>query len=86
LDNIERLTLAHSANEVDRPPLLGKCRHREDFLAPFLGAARDVPDRGLVIDDDAQDAADRHGLEGDAGADEGERADLADEVERRVTR
>jgi hypothetical protein len=86
LDDIERLTLAHSANEVDRPHPVGKCRHGEDFLAPFAGAARDVSHGGLVIDEDAQDAADRHGLEGDPGPDEREGTDLAGEVERRVTR
>jgi hypothetical protein len=86
LDDIDRLTLAHSANEVDRPPLLGQCRHPEDFLAPFAGAARDVADRGFVIDDHAQDPADRQRLESEPGADERERADLTGEIERRVTR
>jgi hypothetical protein len=53
----------------------------EDLLAPLGGAARDVVGGGGVIDHDAEDAAEGEGFEGELGADERERADLAAEIE-----
>jgi hypothetical protein len=82
--------LAHAAAEVDRPAAVVERADGEHLLAPLGRAARDVARRGRVVDDDAEDAAEREGLEGELRADERERADLAAEIDgglrRAVTR
>src|SRR5262245_58174693 len=73
--------LAHSLAEVDRPGVRRKARHADHLLAPFRRAARDVPGRGLVVDDHPEPRADGEVLERQLGAHEGERAQLATQVD-----
>ena len=72
--------LPDAAAEVDRPAAILEGADAEHLLAPLGRAARDVADRGLVIDHDPEDAAEGQGLEGELRAHERERADLAAEV------
>lgn len=75
------MALADAAAEVDRPAAIVEGEDGEDLLAPLGGAARDVAGGGGVIDHDAEDAAERQGLERELGAHERERADLAAQVD-----
>jgi hypothetical protein len=72
--------LADPAAEIDRPAVLVQRTDGEHLLAPFGRAARDVVDRGGMIDHDAEDAAERECLEGELRAHERERTDLAAQV------
>ena len=81
-------SLVLGTDDFDRPRARRIFRtsvDRDHRLAPFAQAARHVARGGLVVHDDAQARARGQLLEAQLGAHEGERANLATQIER-VTR